>query len=71
MREDYFLFRRLIHERPHFQWIVLGVIVLAIIYLLIPTDLIPDSLGLIGLLDDLLIFFVVFLVFYAMAEFYR
>jgi RING finger protein 170 len=71
MREDYFLLRRLIRERPKLQWLILGVIIFAIIYFLTPADLLPDSLGLIGFLDDLLIWLLVFLMFYVMAESYR
>jgi hypothetical protein len=71
IREDYFLFRRLIQERPKLQWLVLLVVVFAVIYLLSPADLIPDSWGVIGFVDDFIVWLLIVLLFYIMAESYR
>jgi uncharacterized membrane protein YkvA (DUF1232 family) len=40
---------------PDTPWVVKGILVLAIIYLLSPFDLVPDWIGGLGLVDDLAI----------------
>jgi uncharacterized membrane protein YkvA (DUF1232 family) len=50
---------------------VWGLILIVAMYILIPVDLIPEEVGLLGYLDDLAVFAIVMLVLVKLAETYR
>lgn len=51
LREDIAMYRNLNPSRGQW-WLIHGLMILVILYVIFPFDLIPDYLGLVGLLDD-------------------
>lgn len=51
IREDLAIYRNLPANSIH-KWIINFMVIGTVLYLLFPVDLIPDSLGLVGYLDD-------------------
>lgn len=53
------------------KFLFYAVLIFVIAYIFMPFDLIPDELGIVGLLDDIMIIIFVGIFFYAVAENYR
>lgn len=51
LREDIVLYRNLNPARGQW-WLIHGLMILVVLYVIFPFDLIPDHLGLVGFLDD-------------------
>jgi uncharacterized membrane protein YkvA (DUF1232 family) len=71
LREDVALLRRASSESDLHRYIVIGLFILVVLYIVLPFDLIPDDIGAIGFVDDFVIFFFVMIVLYVIAETYR
>eukprot|EP01122_Echinamoeba_exundans_P004754 TRINITY_DN14995_c0_g1_i1.p1 TRINITY_DN14995_c0_g1~~TRINITY_DN14995_c0_g1_i1.p1 ORF type:complete len:213 (+),score=28.05 TRINITY_DN14995_c0_g1_i1:36-641(+) len=71
LREDVALLRRASNESDLHRYVVIGLFILVVLYIILPVDLIPDDFGVVGFVDDFAIFFFVMVVLYMIAETYR
>jgi len=71
LQEDAYLLQMAYSSRPIYRWAIIFLVTLAVLYLILPVDFIPDSLGAIGFLDDFVIFFFVTILLYELAQRYR
>lgn len=71
LREDVAILRRASSESPAHRYVLVGAVLLLVIYIVLPYDLIPDELGIVGFLDDFGVFAIVMIVLYNLAETYR
>lgn len=71
MQEDYQLVRRSFRSTISFRAAVFFSLAIVVAYCLSPLDLIPDSIPVVGLLDDALIVLAVFWLWHLLAEYER
>jgi len=71
LNEDIFLLRHLAKENPTFKYFFFFVVLLALIYLIFPTDIIPDNSGITGYLDDAFVWVVLVCGLLFVAAWYR
>jgi len=72
VQEDWVLFNRVMNSTMSLRKILtITTLLFGVAYLILPMDIIPDSAGLVGLVDDLLVWLMVLWFLVAMLEGYR